>query len=313
VPEQAAALNVPAAEALLEAMSEAVYAVDTDRRVTYWNPAAERLTGYKASDVVGRRCRDNILSHVDDKGTVLCTTGCPLLATIEDGRARKAHVFLRHRDGHRVPVAVRAAALCSADGAVTGAVEVFHDDSRLQAVADRLDLAEHEALTDPLTGVANRRMLERALGARENEQQRHDRGYAVVFCDVDNFKGVNDDCGYEAGDRVLRAVAQALQGSTRPSDTVGRWGGDEFLVVVPAAGQAQAVLLAERMRKVVAALRALGDHDTAVTLSAGVAVACWGEPSAQVVARASRAMRDAKDNGGDRTRADREPCDGAAV
>ena len=128
MPEQAAALNVPAAEALLEAMSEAVYAVDTDRRVTYWNPAAERLTGYRASDVVGRRCWDNILSHVDDKGAVLCTTGCPLPATIEGGRAREAHVFLRHRDGHRVPVAVRAAALCSADGAVIGAVEVFRDE-----------------------------------------------------------------------------------------------------------------------------------------------------------------------------------------
>jgi PAS domain S-box-containing protein/putative nucleotidyltransferase with HDIG domain len=133
VPEQAAALNVPAAQALLEAMSEAVYAVDCDRRVTYWNAAAEQLTGYRASDVVGSRCRDNILNHCDDQGTELCAAGCPLLATMEDGRAREARVFLHHRDGHLVPVVVRAAALRSGDGAVIGAVEVFRDDSRSRA------------------------------------------------------------------------------------------------------------------------------------------------------------------------------------
>lgn len=302
MPEQAAPPNVPAAEALLEAMSEAVYAVDSDRRITYWNAAAERLTGYKASDVVGRRCRDNMLNHVDDQGTKLCTTGCPLLATIEDGQTREARVFLRHRAGYRLPVAIRAAALYSSDAAIIGAVEVFHDDSRFRAVADRLDLAEHEALTDPLTGIANRRMLERALGAREHEQQRYNRGYAVIFCDVDHFKRVNDYCGYEMGDNVLRAVAKTLYESTRPSDTVGRWGGDEFLVVVPAADQDQAVLLAERMRQIVPAVRALDGDDVAVTLSIGIAAACLEERSSEVVARASAAMSDAKKAGGDRTR-----------
>jgi diguanylate cyclase (GGDEF)-like protein/PAS domain S-box-containing protein len=292
---------VPTAEALLDAMSEAVYAVDPDRRITYWNTAAEGLTGYKASDVVGRRCRDNMLSHVDDQGTELCRTGCPLLATIEDGQTREARLFLRHHDGYCLPVAIRAAALYSADGAVVGAVEVFHDDSRSRAVADRLDLAEHEALTDPLTGLANRRMLERALGAREHEQQRYHRGYSVIFCDVDHFKRVNDYYGYEMGDNVLRAVAKSLYESTRPSDTVGRWGGDEFLVVVPAADQDQAAGFAERMRKIVSTVRVVNDDDLAVTLSLGVAAACLEERGSEVVARASGAMSDAKKEGGDRT------------
>jgi diguanylate cyclase (GGDEF)-like protein/PAS domain S-box-containing protein len=303
LPEQAAPPNVPAAEALLEAMSEAVYAVDSDRRITYWNTAAERLTGYKASDVVGRRCRDNLLNHVDDQGRELCRTGCPLLATIEDGQTREARVFLRHRAGYRLPVAIRAAALYSSDGAISGAVEVFHDDSRSRAVADRLDLAEHEALTDALTGIANRRMLERVLDAREHEQQRYNRGYAVIFCDVDHFKRVNDYYGYEMGDRVLQAVAKTLHESTRPSDTVGRWGGDEFLVVVPAADQDQAVLLAERMRKIVSDVPAWDDDDLAVTLSVGVAAAALEERSSAVVARASGSMSNAKKEGGDRARA----------
>ena len=86
-------------------MSEAVYVVDRQRRVTYWNPAAERLTGYPADQVVGRCCRDGILNHVDHEGTSLCKSRCPLLATIGDGQPHDMLAFLHHRDGHRVPVA----------------------------------------------------------------------------------------------------------------------------------------------------------------------------------------------------------------
>ena len=96
---------VPSAQALLAAMSEAVYVVDRQRRVTYWNPAAERLTGYPADQVVGRCCRDGILNHVDHEGTSLCKSRCPLLATIGDGQPHDMLAFLHHRDGHRVPVA----------------------------------------------------------------------------------------------------------------------------------------------------------------------------------------------------------------
>ncbi len=301
MPEQEP-LSPPAPEALLEAMGEAVYAVDRDRRITFWNTAAERLTGYSASEVVGRSCADNLLHHVDDQGTRLCRTGCPLLATIDDGQTREARIFLRRRDGHHLPVAVRAEALCSSQGAIVGAVEVFHDDSWSRAVADRLDLAEHQALTDLLTGVPNRRMLQRVLGIREHEQRRYNRGYAVIFCDIDHFKRVNDYYGYEVGDNILLTVAKTLDESTRPSDTVGRWGGDEFVVVVPAADGDRAVLLAERMRKMVSALRPLDGYDTAVTLSLGVAAARPDEQSGEVVVRASEAMTIAKKEGGDRTR-----------
>ncbi len=113
--EQTQPLYVPLADELLGSMTEAVYAVDRDRRIMYWNTAAAELTGYSAAEVVGRRCQDNLLNHVDEAGRQLCGGACPLLATVQDGRTREALVFLQHRDGHRLPVAVRAAALRSAD------------------------------------------------------------------------------------------------------------------------------------------------------------------------------------------------------
>ena len=79
---------------LVDNMSDGVYFVDRTRTITYWSRGAERLTGYHASEVVGRRCLDGILNHVDECGTELCGAGCPLKATIRDGRCRDAHVFM---------------------------------------------------------------------------------------------------------------------------------------------------------------------------------------------------------------------------
>jgi diguanylate cyclase (GGDEF)-like protein/PAS domain S-box-containing protein len=295
MPGQTREVLTPTAEALLEAMSEGVYAVDPERRITYWNSAAEQLTGYQAEEVVGQLCRGNLLNHVDDAGTQLCRADCPLVLTMRDGQAREARLFLHHRAGHRVPVAVRVAALRSPDGAMVGAVAVFHDDSGYRAVTERLEVAEREADTDALTGIANRRMLQRAIELRRYEHQRYQRCYAVIFVDVDDFKHVNERYGHDVGDEVLRLVAATLRRFTRPSDTAGRWGGDEFLLVAPVTDRDHAVAMAERCRRLVASSCALHDQDrVAVTVTAGVAVARPDESSRELVNRASLAMLDAK-------------------
>jgi diguanylate cyclase (GGDEF)-like protein/PAS domain S-box-containing protein len=295
MPEPITMAGGPPAEALLEAMSEAVYAVDRKRRITYWNSAAERLTGYDAADMVGLACRDTLLNHVDDDGVELCTTGCPLLATIRDGLAHEVRLYAHHHDGHRVPVVVRAAALRSPEGAVVGAVEVFQDDSRFRALTDLLEISQQEALTDALTGIANRRMLERALDLRHYEHRRYGRGYGVVFADVDNFKQFNEHHGHDVGDQALRLVATTLRRSARAGDTAGRWGGDEFLLVAPVDDYDQALALGLRARQLVASTWVLSDgHRLAATITVGVAVAHPDEPVSELVNRASVSMLAAK-------------------
>src|SRR5215471_8894879 len=92
---------------LLDHLYDAIYFVDPSRRITYWNEAAELLTGYSAQEAVGRPCSDNLLVHVNETGCALCTTACPLSDTLADGKRREADVYLRHKAGHRVPVSVR--------------------------------------------------------------------------------------------------------------------------------------------------------------------------------------------------------------
>jgi PAS domain S-box-containing protein len=92
---------------LLDHISDGVYFVDRERRITYWNEGACRLTGYSASEIVGRQCQDDILCHVDYEGKSHCQRGCPLAAAMAEGRGQEATMLLRHKQGRRVPVRIR--------------------------------------------------------------------------------------------------------------------------------------------------------------------------------------------------------------
>ena len=216
---------------LIENLYDGVYFVDPERRITYWNKGAERISGYASNEVSGSHCFDEILMHVDDAGTRLCEHGCPLSATLADGEPREADVYLHHKEGHRVPVRVRVAPIRDFAGRISGAVEVFSENSA--TVATLLQIRELQAMAyvDQITGLANRVFTEITLRARLEETHRYGWPLGVLFADIDGFKAVNDRYGHAIGDRVLAMVARNFAGNLRAFDLVGRWGGDEFLVL----------------------------------------------------------------------------------
>jgi len=173
---------------ILDSLYDGVYLVDLDRRITYWNWGAERITGYRPDEAVGRRCQDNFLVHVDDRGNSLCLNGCPLSWTMANGQPQETEVYLQHKDGYRVPISVRATPIRDGTGRVVGAVEVFSDNSRIAAMTDLNKELRQLSLLDPLTEVGNRRFLEQQLMARLNEQERYGWRVGVLFVDVDRFK-----------------------------------------------------------------------------------------------------------------------------
>ncbi|ALC17403.1 diguanylate cyclase with PAS/PAC sensor [Desulfuromonas soudanensis] len=217
---------------LLEQIHDGVYFVDTERRILFWNRGVERLTGFGRNEVMNHFCHDNLLRHVDGNGTFLCQDGCPLQKTIEDGQSREAEVFLHHKDGHRVPVHVRVTPVRNAAGVITGAVELFNDNSFRHSYNERIRELEDLALLDPLTRLANRRFLEDHLEQQIKEIDRYKLSIGLVFLDIDHFKQFNDRYGHDCGDLVLKTVARTLSGNGRAFDVFGRWGGEEFIGVL---------------------------------------------------------------------------------
>jgi diguanylate cyclase (GGDEF)-like protein len=161
--------------------------------------------------------------------------------------------------------------------------------------ATRLNLL---AATDPLTGLSNRR-LTLALLDQLARDCRLDLAPVILLADLDHFKQINDGWGHAMGDQVLVAVAGALRASTRDADTVARWGGEEFLVVLPATRAGEATELAERLRLRVAALQAADRHQcpVPVTLSIGIARLAANETGSSWLKRADEALYRAKDDG----------------
>ncbi|MCX6638152.1 MAG: diguanylate cyclase [Acidobacteria bacterium] len=295
---------------LLDNLFDGVYLVDREGRITYWNRGAEELAGFPASQVVGTHCWDNKMMHVDAAGTQLCAGGCPLAATMEDGCPREAEVFMRHQLGHRVPVSLRVSPVRNGGGQITGAVEVFRDNSAKNAAEDKIVQLEGLALLDPLTGVGNRRNVEIRLQASLAAFQRYGWAFGVLFLDVDRLKKVNDTAGYEAGDQVLRMVARTMAASLRPMDSFGRWGGEEFVAVVTNTTKDGLRVVAERCRRLVeqSALEA-GPGRIRVTVSAGGSMARAGDTAESLIERADRLMCRAKTGG--RNRAEFEEMAGA--
>ncbi len=217
---------------IIDNLYDGIYFVDRDRVITYWNKGAERITGYSAGQAIGRSCRENLLNHVTASGVQLCVHNCPLAAVMDDGHEREAEVFLHHADGHRVPVMVRASALRDGEGNIVGAIESFSNNASVMDARRKLQELRHVATTDPLTGIGNRKHLEGRLSAVIAEYQRNASVAGLLFMDVDHFKQVNDTYGHNTGDKVLRMVAKTIRYALRNTDTVGRWGGDEFVAIL---------------------------------------------------------------------------------
>ena len=286
---------------VLDSLLDGVYFTDRDRRITYWNQAAEYLTGYRTEDVIGTRCSDNILVHVDDSGRLLCKEECPLSHTIVDGRPHRADVYLHHRSGHRVPVEVRVCPIRGREGEVVGAVEIFNDNSRQRAVRERAKELAEFAFLDPTSQVGNRRYLEQQLFQQLNQYSECATLFGIMLADLDEFKHINDTYGHVAGDAALVTVAKTLSNCLRASDVVGRWGGDEFLAILPGITREILARASEKFRTLVAQSTVPVDgSEIRVTISVGAAMVAPGDTPESLLNRADQHLYASKHSGRNR-------------
>lgn len=285
----------------LDHFFDGVYIVDNRRKILFWNKSAEKLTGYTKEEALGKCCADNLLRHVTVQGQPLCENGCPLLGTMDDGLPRAADVYLHHKSGHRVPVQVRASPLYDRDGKICGAVEIFTDNSRHEAVFRQLKDMERNLFQDALTGIGNRKFADIRMSELMGAFVGHEQPFGVLFVDIDRFKAVNDHYGHGIGDKVIQLVARTLQNGLRPTDRVCRFGGEEFLCMLPSVDHEDLLQVAERVRMLVerawldTALGALR-----VTISLGGALALPGDSPATLIGRADKNMYAAKQAGRNR-------------
>jgi len=284
-------------KSLLQNIYEGVYFVDNDRKITFWNKGAERITGFTASEVMNNFCYNHILNHVNEEGEELCLKGCPLHQTIQDGEMREAAVFLHHKQGHRIPVSIRTIAI-KENGRTIGAIEVFKDDTEQQGIAKEIEKLKDLALNDPLTGLPNRRYIESFLNSKMNEFFSLGIPFGVAFMDIDKFKEFNDNYGHDVGDEVLKMVAKTFRGVVRSNDLIGRWGGEEFLAAFSGLDQESLCNVSEKLRALIerASLKK-GGESLKVTISIGSTLFNEEDTIETVINRADALLYKSKSEG----------------
>lgn len=262
---------------------------DNEHRITYLNDEFARVTGYSPEELVGQS--PEILYDPAIRAESFAADTQALAADSEVQR----RLVLRHKDGSAIHTAQRVIPLRFDDGRARIHVGTFTDVSEYaQSEARWRSLAN----LDALTGIPNRRAADAALAAMIRTATRHHDRLAVMMCDIDHFKRINDKFGHPAGDRVLAMVARALDDGLRDGDVVARFGGEEFLVAAPGIGTTAAAALAERLRTRVA--EASDAEVGGVTVSLGMALWDEGESMAELIERADLALYQAKEQGRNR-------------
>lgn len=274
-----------AANQVMDSVLDVVIIAAPDGTIVQTNDRAAQLLGIDQTDVRGRPVTD-------------------VVAALPDEGHDRTETTLRSSDGGTIPVRVRRTVVPDEHGTPIGIV-VAAQDLRL----------EHEfralARTDALTDLANRLHIDAVLADELRRAHRSGHPCSLIIFDIDDFKRVNDTFGHQVGDRVLVGLARRAAGRLRATDTLGRWGGEEFLAILPETTRERAATIAEELRERVAAppdRDPLGEHVPAVTCSFGVAtfdpVRGAGEPgidaaraAADVVRRADAALYDAKKAG----------------
>jgi PAS domain S-box-containing protein len=218
--------------AVLDGIATGAYVVDLNRTILLWNRAAEQIAGFYRQEVVGRCCADNLLMHCDENGIGLCYVACPLSETMHDGKPREADVFLRHKDGERVPVRVWATPLHDAHGAIVGAIETFEEKTHLLEPEAGPRVRMVQAVADDVTGVAGRESLLAYLEAALGDRADDGLSFGVVSVRIANLESLSHARGARATDAMARVLAATLQKNLRPADRLGRWSRDCFLALL---------------------------------------------------------------------------------
>lgn len=254
------------AEVTLHSIGDAVITTDQEGRVIYLNPVAEKLTGWRQSEVIDQPIGEVFLifdgrtgERIDnDPVTRALATG--QVALLED------HTRLNARDGRQFAIEDSAAPIRSRGGEVLGAVLVFHDVTEQRRMAEKIN---YQATHDPLTGLFNRHAFEMKL---HNLIEGVDAGdHVMLYLDLDQFKVVNDTCGHAAGDALLKQLGELMQTRIRSGDLVARLGGDEFAVLLPHCPSEQAIHCAEKIRQAIQSFRFFWEGSTfAIGVSIGL-------------------------------------------
>ncbi len=300
---------------ILDGLNDGIIVVDSDAVVTFANPAACLMLAWTDS-YLGHKLQ-SVMHSCDGQQLPFLESDGALAPTLNDGTVLSGLERIMSKDNACVNVEYLVTPLMES-GEVEGAAIILNNitervmaegalneaNKRLQRLNEELkrnnERLQESAVTDSLTHLYNHRHIIERLQEHVSSSERYQRNLSVVMFDIDFFKKVNDTYGHPFGDEVLEQVSSTLREMIRAVDIAGRYGGEEFLVVMPETSLAEAIGISERIRLAMEELT--WKHPLTVTISAGVAMWKKGETASELIARADVLLYEAKQSGRNQVR-----------
>ncbi len=229
-------MNIGKYTELLGQLFEPAYIVDLQRTILFWNESAEKMTGYKATMVVGKKCDSNIMMHINERGEKLCMTQCPLKKTMQDGRKTEVVCYLQHKTGHHIPVDARFISISNDAGAMIGAIEIFVKKGQVGETSNPSIIKElvKAAYVDSVTNLPNKEYMENKIKNLlvEAVERPSEVSLGLLSIEVQNLREFNERGGMVAGNLLLNVVAKTLMGNVEMEEGsfICKWYGGSFVV-----------------------------------------------------------------------------------
>lgn len=269
---------------------DAIIMIDDNGKVTFWNPAAERILGYSRDEIIGKELHAFMIQdeqlykayreaferfRLSGKGSIVGKT---------------VEMKTRHKHGHEIDVELSLS--------VVKVNNSWHAIGIIRDISERKKFEEllySQSVTDPLTNIYNRRFFMEILEQEAGRTKRSKKPFSLIMFDLDHFKNVNDHFGHAAGDMVLKKVAETVKGRIRKTDYFARWGGEEFIILLPETSLNNAVNLAEELRRQISTMELEGIES--VTASFGVTEYKDNDTIDTVLLRVDNMLYEAKNDG----------------
>ncbi|MCX7973202.1 MAG: diguanylate cyclase [Candidatus Aminicenantes bacterium] len=279
---------------ILAGIADGVIATDPHGIITFMNPVAADLTGWNPEGGLSRRLEDVVLLYDGDKEISFYLS--PQEIIDHDGFPRNIPNLWIVNQQRKTPVEIKASVIRDENGAPAGLVILLHNITERRQHEEEL---RRLAIHDSLTGLPNRLLFFDRLNLALCHGRRHGHRLAILMLDLDHYKKINDTYGHSIGDLLLKEVGKRLQGAIRSSDTVARFGGDEFVLLMPEINNpTDAAQIAKRILETISLPFEINGIPLLITVSIGIAIFPEdGEDRETLITKADLALYAAKDKG----------------
>jgi two-component system cell cycle response regulator len=286
-------------QSVLDSLQTAVYIVDRNRRIRFWNEGAEQITGYLRQDVVGRFLRDHLLATGNDVKNFDSDPDDPINLAFRDGKPSIMDVSILHKDGYRVPIVLRTLPIRNSRGAVVGAAGSFEKNRSASEWSRRQSVYADLGCLDAMTGVAARSFMETQLREHLTTFAEHNLPFGILLIQIDHMDQYRATRGPGVAHSILRIVAQSVENCVRPTDVVGCWDENQFIAILLQCRESEVALVGERVRRMIcqSEIEWWGDKFS-VTSPVGGAGCRPGDSMELLIARAAASVKESIGKGG---------------